>query len=398
MKLGTETRWWLYKIAVGLGGVILIVLTVWVGIAGPVTVLRIIRYGDTKIDDFRHYPGRNLLPSDTPFQFLSSTREFNIPADLVREFGSTGELDQILSSNDTLAFLIIQDDTILYERYFHGHSSGSLSQSFSMAKSFTSVLIGMAIDDGYIKGIDQPITDFVPELANSGFSKVKIHHLLSMMSGSSYTENDNPFGEHVILNYTPQLENKILNFKLDSEPGDAFRYKSGDNALLALALDRSLGEETITEYTQRRLWSPLGMEDVGIWTLDHAGDGLEKTWCCLAATARDFAKVGRLYLEEGNWAGEQILSADWIEQSTNGKVPEAAWPPKYFDIGWSNYGYSWWLANEEAGDYFALGKDGQFLYINPYHDLIILRLGRSTGELSSSQWVSLFQSLAKLSD
>jgi CubicO group peptidase (beta-lactamase class C family) len=319
-----------------------------------------------------------------------------IPTNLLREYGAAIELNQILSSNDTLAFLVIQDDTILYERYFQGHTSATLSQSFSMAKSFSSVLIGLAIDDGYIAGVDQSITDFVPELASEGFDKVEIYHLLSMTSGSNYMENDNPFGEHVILNYTPQLEKEILKFKMESTPGEEFRYKSGDNALLALALDRALGEETITEYTQRRLWTPLGMENVGIWTLDHEGDGLEKTWCCLSATARDFAKLGRLYLDQGSWNGEQILSSDWIEQSITGQISGTAWPQAFADIGWRNYGYYWWLASEDQEDYFALGKDGQILYINPHQDLIILRLGWSTGELSSYQWIALFQSLAEL--
>jgi CubicO group peptidase (beta-lactamase class C family) len=181
---------------------------------------------------------------------------------------------------------------------------------------------------------------------------------------------------------------------MEREPGGVFRYKSGDNALLALALDRALGAETIAEYTQRRLWTPLGMQDQGIWTIDHEGDGLEKTWCCLAASARDFAKLGRLYLDKGAWDGRQILSAEWVERSTQGHIPEMAWPGDYASIGWWNYGYQWWLASKENGDYFALGKDGQILYLNPAKDLIILRLGWSSGDLFASQWLSLFQAIA----
>lgn len=375
--------------------VIVIWFAVWIAIAGPVTVFRIMRYGDTNIDDFSHYPDRVLHASDSPFQFNQSDEALRLPSTVLLEYGEEGELESFLEANDSIAFLVIQGDVILYERYFQGHSPSSLSQAFSMSKSVTSALIGMAIDDGYIVGVEQPITDLVPELAQGGFANVQIQHLLTMMSGSSYVENDNPLGEHVILNYTPALEEQILDFEMEREPGEDFRYKSGDNALLALALDRALGVETITEYTQRRLWTPLGMEYDGVWTIDHAGDGLEKTWCCLAAAARDFAKFGRLYLNEGSWNGRQIVPAEWVERSTqHGQVPETAWPNDYKAIGWWNYGYQWWLASKEEGDYFALGKDGQILYLNPGKDVVILRLGWSRGDLLASQWVSLFQKIA----
>ena len=375
-----------------LAGIFVLTLIVWMAVAGPLTVLRILRFGDTNIDDFSHYPGRALQASASPMQFTRSEEELRIPADVLAAFGDAGELDSILASNDSIGFLIIQSDTILFERYYQGHSASSISQVFSMSKSFTSTLIGMAIEDGYILGEDQPITELIPELETQGFSEVTVKHLLTMMSGSSYNENDNPFGEHVILNYTPVLERQILNFTMEREPGTFFRYKSGDNALLALALDRALGTETITDYTQRRLWAPMGMEDDGMWTIDHAGDGLEKTWCCLAASARDIAKLGRLYLHRGNVQDRRLISADWIEHAAlQGQIPEELWPEEFVSAGWWNYGYQWWLASREAGDYFALGKDGQFLYVHPDRDLIIVRLGWSPGELRSSEWIALFQ-------
>jgi CubicO group peptidase (beta-lactamase class C family) len=387
-------RWlsWTLGAAIGL---ILLTLAAWAIIAGPVTVWRIVRYGDTDIDDFSHYPGRLLSPGDSPYEYARTDGELRIAPAALSDYGSGGELDRILRENDSIAVLIIRDDTILYERYFQGHGPSSLSQAFSMSKSVTSALIGMAIDDGYLRSPDQAITDLVPELAEKGFDQVTIHHLLTMMSGLSYVENDNPFGEHVILNYTPALEQRILSFELERAPGELYRYKSGDNALLALALDRALGGETITEYAQRRLWTPLGMQDKGVWTIDHEGDGLEKTWCCLAASARDLAKVGRLYLDDGLWNGQRILSPEWIERSTQAGVPEEAWPDQLRALGWWNYGYQWWLASRAEGDYFALGKDGQFLYLYPDKRLIIVRLGWSSGGLAGVEWVQLFQTIAQ---
>jgi CubicO group peptidase (beta-lactamase class C family) len=374
----------------------LLTMAAWVVVAGPTTVFRILRYGDTNIDDFSHYPGRELAPSDTPFRFQQDEDELAVPGAVLAEFGGAGDLDKILEANDTIAFLVISGDTIRYERYYQGHTPSSLSQAFSMSKSFTSALIGMAIEDGLIAGVGQPITDFVPELAAHGFDAVTINNLLNMMSGTDYVENDNPFGEHVIFNFTPDLENEILQIRMERPPGELYRYKTGDNALLGLAMDRALGEETITGYTQRQLWTPLGMEDRGVWTIDHEGDGLEKTWCCLAASAHDFAKLGRLYLNGGAWDGEQLLSADWIAQSTQtGQVPEDRWPEDYKAIGWWNYGYQWWMGSKDAGDYFALGKDGQFLYVNPAEDVIIVRLGWSSGEMFSSAWIRLFQTIAR---
>jgi CubicO group peptidase (beta-lactamase class C family) len=392
-RLVTRKRaFWVFGVVIGAA---MVFMAVWIVLAGPVTVFRILHHGGTNIDDFKHYPGRELHASESPFRFTRSGMEFAIPTTVLLEYGSEGELEQILEANGSIAFLIIQGNTILYERYFQGHTVSSLSQAFSVSKSFTSALIGMAIDDGYFMGVDQAITDFIPELAPQGFDEVRIRHLLTMTSGSSYVENDSPIGEHVILNFTTELEDQILTFTMERAPGEFFRYKSGDNALLALALDRALGDETITDYTQRRLWTPLGMEDGGIWTIDHEGDGLERTWCCLAASARDFAKLGRLFLDEGNWKGQQLLSADWVFRSTQiGQIPEDAWPDEYVSIGWWNYGYQWWLASREEGDFFGLGKDGQFLYVNPEADLIIVRLGWNNGSLRSGEWIDIFQAIA----
>ncbi len=381
------------QILAGLLGLAVVMIGVWAAIAGPVTVFRILRYGDTNIDDFSHYPGRDLRPSDAPFHLPHSEQEIVLPAEFADDFGNR-DLNELLETNDTIAFLVVNDGAVLYERYYQGHGAGSLSQLFSMTKSFTSALIGMAIEDGLIEGVDQPITDFVPELTMNGFGEVTFRHLLTMTSGSSYQENDNPFAEHVILNFTPDLEREILQFSMEREPGELFRYKSGDNALLGLALDRALAPETITDYTQRRLWDPLGMEDRGVWTIDHEGDGLEKTWCCLATSARDIAKFGLLALKDGIWEGQQIIPAAWIKASTRqGQVPEEVWPADFAKIGWWNYGYQWWLASEEDGDFFALGKDGQFLYVNPAKNVLIVRLGWSSGNLLSSQWIRLFQEI-----
>lgn len=375
--------------------ILIIVLAAWVIVAGPVTVYRVIRYGDTQIDDFRHYPGRPLHPAPSPVPFAHAAGTGGVPATIRITEQEEVPFEEMLARTDTIAFLVVDDGAIVYERYLQDHTASSLSQIFSVSKSVTSLLVGVAIEDGLMTSVDQPVTDFLPELRDQGFDAVTLHHLLTMTSGTDYVENDNPFGVHVILNYTPNLEQEILDFQVVDRPGTVFRYKSGDNALLGLILDRVLAPRTISDYAQDTLWSPLGMEDDGVWSIDSEENGLERTWCCLATTARDLAKVGRLYLNEGEADGRQIVSPDWIRRSTQvGGTPDAAWPADFRAAGWRNYGYQWWLASAEAGDYFALGKDGQFLYVNPSAQTIIVRFGWSLGNLPTNRWIGLFQAVA----
>ncbi|MDX1688195.1 MAG: serine hydrolase [Candidatus Promineifilaceae bacterium] len=386
----------LLKLTAALAGTLLLVLTAWVVVAGPMTVYRVIRFGDTQIDDFRHYPGRRLSASPSPAPFPEAAGPGGVPSTIQITEGEEIPFDQMLARTDTIAFLVIEDGAIVYERYLQDHTASSPSQIFSVSKSITSLLVGAALEDGLIDSVEQPVTTFLPELADQGFDAVSLRHLLTMTSGTDYVENDNPFGTHVILNYTPNLEEEILGFQVVDEPGTVFRYKSGDNALLGLILDRLLAPRSITDYAQDTIWSPLGMEDGGVWSIDSAEDGLERTWCCLAMSARDLAKVGRLYLSDGAADGRQVVSPDWVRQSTQvGGVPTAAWPSELRAAGWRNYGYQWWLASEEAGDYFALGKDGKFLYVNPTTETIIVRLGWNLGNVAPARWIGLFQAIAR---
>jgi CubicO group peptidase (beta-lactamase class C family) len=371
-------------------GVVAAVLAAWMIVAGPVTVLRFLRYGPTTIDDFKHYPGRALSASPEPFHFAEHADPGRVPAQ-VQPGDAPVDLEAWLDQTRTIAFLVVKDDAIIYERYSLDHAADAPSQSFSVSKSIFSLLVGMAIDDGYFRSVDQPITDYLPELAPHGFGAVTIRHLLQMSSGTNYVENDNPFGIHVRLNYTPSLARDILGFRMRGTPGAEFKYRSGDTALLSLALTRALGGPSLTAYAEQRLWTPLGMEHGGVWSIDHEGDGLERAWCCLAGTARDFAKVGRLYLRNGDWDGRQLVSPGWVEASTRqGGFSEAQWPDEFRRSGLTNYGYHWWLVSPERGDALALGKDGQFIYFDPASQVVIVRLGRR----SPGGWVRIFTQIA----
>ena len=256
-----------------------------------------------------------------------------------------------------------------------------------MAKSFTSVLVGCAIDDGYIRSENQPVTDFLHEFASRGFRKVTIRHLLQMTAGSDYVEADVPFCVHPYMYYTGDMMQFLDTMRIVQIPGTQWRYKSGENQLLGLILQQALPRGmSITDYMQRRIWEPLGMEHDARWSVDHLPDGLEKTFCCLAATARDFARIGQLYLWEGAWKGRQIVSRRWVETSTMLDERDAS--------PWS-YQYQWWKLSPDGHDFAAIGHLGQYIYVDRAHDLVLVRLGTSLGHLDSKQWRKLWPSLAE---
>ena len=271
-----------------------LMLFYWAAAAGPVTVFRILVYNVSGIEDYQIFPQRVMNPSLSPRPLEEDIR----PAIALTKVDIRDNKNLILSDlievNETTAFLVIKNNRLVYEKYFRGYNRETPSMSFSISKSILSLLVGGALEDGYIRSLDQLVTDFIPELAKNGFDAVTLRHLLQMTSGVNYTENDFLIGIHPRLYYSDRLEEEIIKLKTIEPPGARFVYKSGDAFLLSLALDRALGDQTITEYMQTRIWNPMGMEYEAIWSVDHEPGGLEKTGCCLTATARKFAKFGLL--------------------------------------------------------------------------------------------------------
>lgn len=338
---------------------------------------RFIFYNFADIKDHEKFPSRPLTAPLSPFKFQTSLKG-KFPKEL-----NGIPFDNYLDDNNTVAFLIIKNDTIQYEKYFNGYGKQSIVPSFSMAKSITSILIGCAIDEGLINTVDEPITQYIPELSKNGFDKVTIKHLLQMTSGIKFNESYvNPFQEAASFYYGLNLRKEIAKMKLKSEPGEKFEYVSGNTQLLGLVLERSLKGRTISSYLQEKLWTPLEMEYDASWSIDKKEDGLEKTFCCLNARAIDFAKIGRLYKNKGNWNGKQIVSEKWVEAST--KLDTTDGSARY-------YQYQWWLPSPNE-DFMAEGILGQFIYVNPTKDLIIVRLGKNEGK---ANWWNIFRSLAK---
>jgi CubicO group peptidase (beta-lactamase class C family) len=371
-------------VLVVLVGLFVVVMGAWAVAIGPEAVWRVVTKGTTTVWDHLEYPGRDTAASPS-----AQAWERGTPIEpVVTLDGVALPIERVLEEHDGLAFVVVHDGRVVYEWYAEGHGPSTPSMLFSTSKSITSLLVGAAIEDGLVDSVDDGVTEYIPELSAGGWDTVTIADALRMDTSSSYVEDDNPFGVHVEFNYTGDLEADILGLTIRELPQSSFVYKSGDNAVLGLILDRVLEPESITGYLQRRLLDPLGAEHPGRWSTDSE-DGLERTWCCLALTALDLARFGQLVLDEGRVGGEQLIHADWLNESFEPAYGSAAWPPTYEGSPLSNYGYQWWLVGERA--VLALGKDGQYLFVDPARDVVIVRTGTSQGGIG---WLDLLIEIA----
>ncbi len=281
-------------------------------------------------------------------------------------------LAHVLKKHKTTSFLIIQNDSVRLEKYWGLGSDSSLTNSFSMAKSIVSLLVGCAIDGGYIDGVDQSVFDFLPELNSFKEYDVKIKHLLEMSSGYDWLEDyKRPISVTAKAYYGNNLKNLVLNRDFVSVPGLNYNYISGNTQLLGVLLERAVGEN-ISSYASRVLWSKVGAKNDAFWTLDYSG-GVEKAFCCFNSNARDFSKIGLLMLNGGVAVdGERVLSKKYVDWLLS--VP----PLVDADSGKKiiHYSNGWWVAKVLGKDvFYARGFLGQYLVVIPELNLVFVRLG-----------------------
>jgi CubicO group peptidase (beta-lactamase class C family) len=298
---------------------------------------------------------------------------------------------------------VIRDGTVIYENYFNNTQRDSIVTSFSGAKSFTSALIGIAIQEGYIKSVNDSITTYLPELAKRDprFNEIKIRDLLLMSSGLEYKEF-RPLlfnSDDILTSYYPdQRKIALENTYIIDSPGLHFQYNKYHPQLLGMILERTTGMP-VTTYMQTRIWDKLGMEFDGSWSIDSKTSDFEKMETGVNARAIDFAKFGVLFLNGGRWQGNQVIPEAWVNESTQRLLPKnyTDYYSKWFTTlpGQGYYKYMWWgmTRAEDSYDFTAYGNKGQFIYVSPQKNLVIVRNGIEYGS-STEEWLTLFYEFA----
>ncbi len=320
-----------------------------------------------------YLPTKTVNKSNESFEF-PRIENISLPSEFVYS-GTTYNILQYLDSSYTQGLIIIKNDTIQYENYWRGQAEDVQHISWSMAKSFVSALFGIAMEEGYIKSVDQVVEEYLPALKDSGYEGVKIKDVLQMATGVKFDEtysdpksdinrywNDFIFGKS-----QDEFAGTLINQK---PPGTYNHYVSINTHVLGMIIVSATGK-SLTEYLQEKIWEPIGAEFDAYWLLD--GKGMEMALGGLNACLRDYAKLGRLYLNKGNWNGTQIVPAHWIEQSVN--ITEEHLTPHsensaHPGIG---YGYQWWIPEGNEGEFLASGVFNQYIYINPSTNTVIVK-------------------------
>ena len=340
-----------------------VLLNVYIVVSGKTYVYKALKVGYLKghntatIEDYKYFENR-IVEKGTGIQWPQAS-------DYNKQEIST-ELRARLEKNKSIAFTVIQKDSILYETYWDIGSRTSRTNSFSMAKSVVAMLIGVAIQDGYIESIDQKITDFIPEYDRPGDhfnAEVTIKHLLTMSSGMDWNEDYyNPFGVTAEAYFTKNLNDLMLRIDFTEKPGEKWHYQSGSTQLMGLIIERSTGT-SLSAYLSEKLWQPINATGQAEWMIDKQG-GVEKAYCCINSNALDFARFGQLYLDKGNWNGVQLIDSSFVEASLSADLE-------------AHYGYSWWLYETQYKYpvYTMRGVNGQYVIVVPALELVAVRLG-----------------------
>src|SRR5450631_1998422 len=304
------------------------------------------------------FPTRSVKRGPTVYPLISNRLKF----DVTYQFqGSGWHTANFMQANNVAGLLVIKHGKIVLERYGLGESPQDRWTSFSVGKSVTSTLIGAAIKDGYIKGLDSQVIDYLPALKGSAYDGVTIRQLLTMTSGAKwnedYTDPKSDVNQFALGDPGPAGENPIVAYmaKLPREapPGAKWVYKTGESDLIGVLLARATKKHP-GDYLSEKIWSKYGMEKDAVWMLDRAGE--ELGGCCISVTLRDYGRFGLFFMRGGKIGGTSILPDDWIAQATRQQVP--------------GYGFQWWV--HDNGTYEALGIFGQTIFVNPKEDLIIV--------------------------
>lgn len=328
-------------------------------------------------ETYKIFPQEILHKSDSAFHFVRSARQRN-DLDTLHVLDGNNQsipLKEYLKNGAVNAFIVIRNDSILYEKYDKGYRDSTLTTIFSGAKSMISIMIGQALNDHSIKSLNEKVTRYIPELkSNPAFEEITLKNLLDMKSGLEFQDAVGGivkafFSDEAKYYYTDDMKAQLMKVKLVNKPGTVWTYKSIDPILLGWVLQKATGK-SVAQYFETNVWKQIGTQYNATWGLDQV-NGLTNTASRFQVAAIDFAKIGRLYLNKGKYNGKQVVPESWVNQSINigSEKPASA-------KGWqkSAHHYLWWIPQEgDKGDYAAEGMLGQRLYIDPKTNTIIVQ-------------------------
>lgn len=363
------------------GGIIIISTMIAIWITDYTYIYKTLIFTYPGIDDIEIFDTR-IINDSIPEPWSIST-QYN-------KTKLTADLDAELQRNESVSFLVIKNDSIVYEQYWDSYLDKTLSNSFSVSKSIVGVLAGIAIGEGLVS-LNDPVGKYIREFNLGPNKAVTVRHLLTMSSGLNWDESYNSlFSKTTEAYYGTDLNKLVTGLKVVEEPGKTFRYMSCNTVLISMIISKASGQ-TISDFAEQKLWKPIGATQPAYWSLDH-NEGLEKSYCCFYSNARDFAKVGKLYMDSGKWKGRTILPAEFVKESIspNGCVDENSRPINY-------YGYHWWLMNFRGSNiFYARGILGQYIIVIPEQRIIIVRLGKIRGEKNNNHYTDMISYTAEV--
>ena len=330
------------------------------------------------------FPSNRITASPEPYTFPQGS-SIELPESFIFADKEVNT-QEFLEFTDTSALMVVKDSEIRFQNYWLTGGPDVTWMSFSTGKSFVSALVGIALEEGKFESIEEPITKYVLELIGSAYDGVRIKDILQMSSGARWNEDySDPESDIVRFAYVfgsgASMDDFTASLVREREPGTYNYYNSSDTQALGMLLARVTGQ-SLSEYAEKKLWHPLGMERDAYWLTDD--NGVELAAGGLQVVARDYAKFGQLYLQGGTWNGQHIVPAQWVEDSLRMDGPHVqpgASDPEY-PIG---YGYQWWIPKGDRGEFAAIGIYNQFIYVDPTLDLVIVKLSAFNGYAAVGQ-------------
>lgn len=351
-------------------------------------VARALLWRDADVDDIRRFPARPVPRAERVRPWIEGSLDGydTLTAPVRVGEGEPIPFEEFLADRSTTAFLLARGDTLVYERYLGGFAGDSLHTVFSVSKSILSAALGAAVDRGLIGSLDDPVTRHVPELLDRDprFRSITLRDLVTMSSGLGWERSMTPWGDPADTYYSTDLRGSSLDARIEEPPGERFVYNNYNPLLAGLALERAV-DTTVSAFLSEAVWGPMGAEADASWSLDRADGGFEKMESGFNARPRDLARFGAVYRDGGVSGDRRVLSRQWVERSVR---PDSVTDPS------PEYQYFWWVLprSDQGAHFWAEGRFGQFVYVVPDLDLVMVRLGRDDGEID---WRSFMAAMAR---